>query len=82
MYSLEVKALDSAPIESKVSETSRAESFSEPLNRRCSKKCETPASLGISSRVPVSIQQPRATERSEGMGSEITRSPLGSVVRS
>ena len=43
-------------------------------------KCEAPASLGSSSRVPVSTQQPTATERSPGIASVITRSPLGRVV--
>jgi hypothetical protein len=67
---------------SRVSFTSRAESFSDPLKRRCSRKCDTPASFPVSSLVPVSTQQPIATERSEGIDSVMTLRPLGSVVRS
>ncbi len=39
-----------------------------------------PASGPISSRLPVSTQQPIAAERTEGMSSVMTRNPLGSVV--
>jgi len=35
----------------------------------------------FSSRDPVSTQQPMATERNDGIDSEMTRRPLGSVVR-
>ena len=43
-------------------------------------KCETPARDGGSSREPVAIQSPSATERTPRSGSVATRSPPGSVV--
>ena len=61
-------------------EKARADIDSEPLKRRCSRKWDTPASLSSSSLVPVSTQHPRATERSDGISSLITRRPLGSRV--
>jgi hypothetical protein len=79
---LDVKAFDSAPMASKDSAMKRAEYRSEPLNSRCSRKWEAPASEGISSLVPVSAQQPTAIERTDGMVSVITRRPLGSVLSS
>ena len=45
-------------------------------------KWETPALLAGSSREPAPTQSPSATERTVGIRSLITRSPLGSVVRS
>src|SRR5438552_399201 len=51
-----------------------------PLNSRCSRKCETPASATVSSREPVRIQKPRATERTVSIRSETTRSPDSSSV--
>src|SRR5919204_3027998 len=44
-------------------------------------KCETPARSGRSSREPAPIQNPIATERTEGTRSEMTRSPESSSVR-
>src|SRR5919202_2011577 len=41
-------------------------------------KCETPALASVSSREPAPIQKPRATERTLGTRSEITRSPVSS----
>ena len=43
-------------------------------------KCETPARDDGSSRDPVPIQSPSATERTPRSGSVATRSPPGSVV--
>src|SRR5262245_25361331 len=43
-------------------------------------KCETPARESVSSREPAPIQKPRATERTPGTRSEMTRSPLRSSV--
>ena len=43
-------------------------------------KCETPARAGGSSRDPVAIQSPSATERTPRSGSLATRSPPGRVV--
>ncbi len=80
--SLDVKALDSAPIESNVSAMARADIVSEPLKSRCSRKWEAPASFGRSSRVPVSTQHPAATERREGISSVMTRRPLGRTEKS
>ncbi len=79
---MQVKALLRAPTASNASAISRALKRSEPLNSRCSRKWLQPASTGVSSRLPVSTQQPIATERTDGMVSVITRSPLGRVVRS
>ena len=78
VYSLEVKALLCAPMASNVSEISRAESRSEPLNSRCSRKWAAPASLGRSSRLPVATQHPTATERTPGTDSVATVSRLKS----
>ena len=46
-----------------------------PLKSRCSRKCESPASAGLSSREPVRTQRPRATERTEGIASVIDAQP-------
>ena len=77
-----VAALVAAPIPSKSSEISIAECRSVPLNSRCSRKCETPACAGVSSRDPVLTHIPRATERTEGTSSVTTRRPLSSSVSS
>ena len=53
----------------------------DPLNKRCSMKCDTPARSGRSSRDPAPIQNPSATERTLGTFSEITRSPESSSER-
>src|ERR671923_174000 len=44
-------------------------------------KCETPAFASVSSRDPAPIQNPRATERTDGTRSEMTRSPESSSER-
>src|SRR5438094_3431605 len=44
-------------------------------------KCEIPAFESVSSREPAPIQKPRATDRTLGMRSEITRSPESSSDR-
>ncbi len=80
MYSFEVKALLRAPTASNASLIRCADQASDPLNSRCSRKWLVPASGPISSRLPVSTQQPIAAERTEGMSSVMTRNPLGSVV--
>ena len=82
MYSRDVKALCWAPIPSKVSEMRRAGQVSDPLKSRCSRKCEAPASISVSSRLPVSTQHPMATERVDGMWWVMRRRPFGSVVSS
>jgi hypothetical protein len=46
-----------------------------PLKSRCSMKCVIPALDGVSSRAPAPIQKPRATDRTLGMRSVITRWP-------
>src|SRR5262249_55984643 len=63
---------------SNVSAISCASKRREPLKRRCSMKCETPARSSRSSREPTSIQKPRATERTLATRSEMTRSPVSS----
>ena len=75
VVSLLVAALVAAPMPSNSSEISIAEWRSVPLNSRCSRKCETPACAGVSSRDPVLTQSPRATERTEGTTSVTTRRP-------
>ena len=45
-------------------------------------KCETPARERGSSREPVAIQSPSATDRTPAMRSLVIRSPPGSVVNS
>src|SRR5213076_1403096 len=52
-----------------------------PLKSRCSRKWETPAFASVSSREPVPIQKPIATERTCESRSEMTRSPESSSVR-
>ena len=44
-------------------------------------KCEAPALASVSSREPAPIQKPRATERTFGIRSEMTRSPESSSER-
>src|SRR5207247_7165565 len=46
----------------------------------CSRKCETPAWAGVSSREPVLTHRPSATERTEGTTSVTTRTPDSSSV--
>src|SRR5919202_4228199 len=76
--SRDVAAFSSPPRPSKISAISCAVKRAEPLKRRCSMKCETPALASVSSREPAPIQKPRATERTLGTRSEITRSPVSS----
>ena len=64
--------------------TERAMSSAErevvPLNSMCSMKCEMPVCWGASRREPEPIHTPTETERTCDMVSEITRTPLESVV--
>src|SRR5207249_4097804 len=66
----------SPPTASIASAMSRADRVSVPLNSRCSRKCEAPASSGASSRDPASTQKPVVTEWASGMHSVTTRIPL------
>ena len=59
---------------------SSAERVVVPLKSMCSMKCERPFCSPISRREPVQIQIPTETERTWGMGSVITRTPLASTV--
>ena len=52
-----------------------------PLNSRCSRKCEAPGSVGVSSREPTPTQTPTLAERTPGIVSVTTRSPPGRTVR-
>src|SRR3954468_5175003 len=79
--SRDVAALSSPPRASKISAICCAVYAREPLNRRCSMKCETPAFASVSSREPAPIQKPIATERTLGTRSEMTRSPESSSER-
>jgi hypothetical protein len=81
VFSRDVAAFSSAPIASNVSAISCASKRRDPLNKRCSMKCETPARSSRSSREPTSIQKPRATERTLATRSEMTRSPVSSSLR-
>ena len=51
-----------------------------PLNSMCSMKCEMPFCSGDSRREPAPTQIPTETERTCGMTSVMTRTPLASVV--
>src|SRR5436190_1565971 len=66
----------SPPTLSMVSAMSRADSFSVPLNSRCSRKCDAPAIVMSSSREPVATQKPAVTDRTSGMRSVTTVRPL------
>ncbi len=81
VVSLPVPALSSAPIASKIWSISSELYFEEPLNRRCSSRCDSPAWASSSLREPEPIQMPRATERTAAIASLTTRTPEGSVVR-
>ena len=80
MVSLPVPAFTSAPMASKVSSISSELKRSVPLNSRCSRKCDSPACAGVSSRDPVRTQKPSATERTPGTRSVTTRTPESRVV--
>src|SRR5690606_28254462 len=60
---------------------SRAERLRVPLNSRCSRKWDTPARRGGSSREPTPTQIPNDTLRIAGIDSVRIRSPLGRTVR-
>ena len=51
-----------------------------PLNSMCSMKCEMPFCSGDSVREPALIHTPTETDRTCGIASVITRTPLASVV--
>src|SRR6266508_2852131 len=53
-----------------------------PLKTRCSSRCERPACASSSRRDPTPTKRPTATERALGIGWVMTRSPLGSTLRS
>src|SRR5207253_711261 len=50
-----------------------------PLNIMCSRKCDTPETSGVSSRLPVRTKNPTATDRAAGLVSPISCNPLGSL---
>ena len=80
VVSLPVAALSSAPIASKIWSISVEENFEVPRKSRCSMKCERPASSWDSTRAPVPIQNPSATDLTEGIASVTTRTPESSSV--
>src|SRR5690349_18957088 len=59
---------------------SSAERLVVPLKSMCSIKCEIPFCSWFSRRDPVPIHMPTETDRTWGMASVITRTPLASVV--
>ena len=63
VVSREVAAFSSPPSPSNTSAICCAVCVPEPLNNRCSMKCETPARESVSSREPAPIQNPSETER-------------------
>ena len=77
VYSLAVNALNSPPTASSAIEMSSADRSRVPLNSRCSRKCEQPCSVGLSSREPTPTQTPMLAERTPAICSVITRSPPG-----
>src|SRR5690625_2433179 len=79
--SREVNAFISPPTDSSAAEISTAERFAVPLNNRCSRKCDAPASSGGSSRDPTPTQMPIVAERTPGIASVTTRKPPGRTVR-
>ena len=82
VYSLDVKALLRAPTASNASAMNWRRHLLRALEEQV---LEEVAGTGLgpcSSRLPVSTQHATDTERTEGMSSEMIRSPLGSVVRS
>ena len=81
VYSLAVKALNSPPTASSSTEMSIALRLRVPLKSRCSRKCEQPCSVGVSSREPTPTQTPTLADRTPASCSVMTRSPPGSTVR-
>src|SRR5215216_6692653 len=80
VLSLSVPALSSAPIASNSWSISAEAKRSVPRKSRCSRKCDSPASSGVSPREPVATKKPRAADRTELMCSVATRSPESSSV--
>ena len=78
--SLAVKASRLPPIESTERAMSSADRLVVPLKSMCSMKCEMPFCSAFSRREPEPIQIPTDTERTCGIVSVITRTPLASVV--
>ena len=81
VYSLAVKALNSPPTASSATEMSSAERSGVPLKSRCSRKCEQPCRVGVSSREPTPTHTPMLAERAPAICSVTTRRPLGRTVR-
>jgi hypothetical protein len=73
-----VKAFISPPTASIASAIWRADRDDVPLNTRCSRKCEAPASAAGSSRPPTPTQTPSDTDRASGIRSVTMRMPLAS----
>src|ERR1700694_5833585 len=51
-----------------------------PLNKRCSIRCDRPASASLSALDPTPTQKPSDTDRTEGIASVTIRTPESSVV--
>ena len=81
MYSLPVKAFISPPTASILDEISIAVRVFVPLNSKCSRKCEAPATGDVSSREPTFTHTPNVAERTVETSSVTIRRPLGKMVR-
>ena len=81
VYSLAVNALNSPPTASRAIEMSSADRSPVPLKSRCSRKCEQPCSVAVSSREPTPTQTPMLAERTPASCSVTIRRPLGRTVR-
>ena len=76
-----VNAFRSPPTDSISAEIVMASRDSVPLNSKCSRKWAEPIWDAGSSREPAATHTPRATERTPGTYSVMTRRPPGRVVR-
>ena len=81
VYSLAVNALNSPPTASRAIEMSSADRSPVPLKSRCSRKCEQPCSVAVSSREPTPTHTPMLAERTPASCSVTIRRPLGRTVR-
>ncbi len=67
VYSFAVNALNSPPTSSSATEMSSAERSRVPLKSRCSRKCEAPWRVGVSSREPTPTHTPMLADRTPAM---------------
>lgn len=79
-FSLSVKALNSAPMESNSTAISLKPLFAVPLNKRCSIRWETPLIFSFSFLEPAGSQKPNDIDLKCGIYSLTTRIPLSNSV--